>query len=844
MRVLPIAIVVGLLVAGGAGAGIYLAVKSETNKVTEADVAKTRAELSLLPMAEQLPKWRALAAPTSAPELQEEAFSELAWQKDPAGIPLIIAGLSSPDKNVRGTAAAAIFEYGTPAADAAKPALLAALKDADQSNKDQILWALAVLHEPSAFDMVLEEYKAGNLSSIQRLDGRRAFDPEEISRMVPLDKIASLAGDPSDGVRQLVASVLTENPDKKWTDVLLKLVADKNVDVAREAAVGLGKIGTDQAMAPLLAQLKTADPDSRQKFIEALRDGVGGRGLVYALKTVTHETLSKEKFQTQQLFQMLKDLADPRAGDALLEYINTANPSAHWKTEAAMRMAEIGDVRCAPTLAWRLTQSPLKLYNDLDFPELKRNDDERVFAARMLADLAVIHPEKRDELRKAAEDATFTWFNDNLLPHANGMRFLSLVGSASGLAKMKAWADPSNPLPRTGDPNKDFEPEWKIAPSALRYIGVSKDPSSWTILEKQMHRKPAAFDASMETLMQGNLGSMLGLTLGALAGGAAQGFSEWGDPKAFQTLVDHIENAKENDSSRGWACSSLPWVASDDQMKQVVVKLHDLAKADVNTQSRFLRACYLDALLRRPVSEATAGLFDLLSSTADPDIRHIIARAIGLGGMSRSLVPQMMDKLKDENTKDDAALALMLGADSDTVLQVFGRFNADADAGSTSGKMEELKEMYNQAFDFWSDRNYDSGDLARWVENAEALTHAKVNGVLQDWPKVYLSHDLVEGIEMDNGPHSVTRVQLRARLLADAKGTNDVKRSNAVSILKFLQEKGSLMALKETSGPVAELARQAFFEVMNPKATSEKPVDLQKAQNVLPQVPAAGPIAH
>ena len=67
----------------------------------------------------------------------------------------------------------------------------------------------------------------------------------------------------------------------------------------------------------------------------------------------------------------------------------------------------------------------------------------------------------------------------------------------------------------------------------------------------------------------------------------------------------------------------------------------------------------------------------------------------------------------------------------------------------------------------------------------------------------------------------MTRVQLRARLLTDAKGTNDVKRAEAIAILKFVQEKGVLMALRSEPGPVAEMARKAFFEVMNPKASGE-----------------------
>ena len=60
-------------------------------------------------------------------------------------------------------------------------------------------------------------------------------------------------------------------------DKLIKLVQDPELSVAREAASGLGKIGDEKARTPLLEALRKADPDSRQKFLEALRDGIRRR---------------------------------------------------------------------------------------------------------------------------------------------------------------------------------------------------------------------------------------------------------------------------------------------------------------------------------------------------------------------------------------------------------------------------------------------------------------------------------------------------------------------------------------------------------------------------------------
>src|SRR5262249_20772807 len=255
--------------------------------------------------------------------------------------------------------------------------LLTALKESTEADRPQIIWALATLHEGTAFDDAMKEYRAGKLSSVQRLDKSPAFDPQLLAAMVSLDKLGTLASDESDSGRPLVATVLSRSAEPKYTQTLIKLVQDKSVEVAREAAVGLGKIANEEAMQPLLGALAKADKDSRQKFLEALRDGVGGKGLVLALRSVGKSKADTRKYQTTLLFEMLRSLEDPRAGDLLAQYIET-NPPPRWKTEAALRMAEIGDLRAVPTLSWRMKQDPLTLYNkDLD-PEYRQDDNERV----------------------------------------------------------------------------------------------------------------------------------------------------------------------------------------------------------------------------------------------------------------------------------------------------------------------------------------------------------------------------------------------------------------------------------------------------------------------------------
>jgi HEAT repeat protein len=818
----PIAIVVALALAIGAAVLIFIGVKSDSTKMTVDEIAKERKTIELLPKADQIPKWRAWAkrTDTDAVTLRQDAFAQLAWAKDPEGLQSIIQGLTSDDHRIRGTAAQALLEYPVEQAGTAKAALLKALTEADDSDKPQICWALASIHAGEAFDAVLGEYRLGHLAKVQKLDQNPAFDPEILASMVPIDKLATFAGDQSDSVRQLVATVLSRDGDAKWTQSLIKLVQDPSVEVAREAAVGLGKIANEQAMVPLLLALSKADKDSRGKFLEALRDGIGTNGLVLALKSVSHETADREKFQTKQLFDMMRELEDPRGADALVQYI-ASNPKPHWKTEAALRLAEVGDIRAVPPLAWRMRQDPLKLYNAVDDPELRQDDNERVVGARMLADLAVLNQDKLPMIRSEAEDAVLFWVTDKPQPHANGLRFLAASASPKALPHMRKWADPATPLPKEGQ--QDFPQDWATAQSALRYLGWMRDQPSWGLLVKQLNRRPNKVDATMESLMQGGL-AVLGMTLRALGVGASHGFAQWGDSRAFGDLTRYVEEPNNNEQSRIEACFSLSWVATDDQMKDIVKKVHDFNKPD--PKSAVVRGCYLETLIHRPVPQATAGLLDLLKPDVDIEVRHQAARAIGFGGLTPDVIAQLQEKMKDVNLKADATLALLIGADPDAASRALVMAYEDA----TPEAMEELKVIYNQTFGYWSDKNYENGDVGRWIANAEACRHVKVHGALQDWPDLLLSR-AIQGIEFDNGPHSMTRVQFRMRIIADAKSNNDQKRAAAIEILKFMKERGVLMALKQEPAPLGPMARQAFFEVMNPKVTTER----------LPDAPPAAP---
>ncbi|MEZ4296446.1 MAG: HEAT repeat domain-containing protein [Polyangiaceae bacterium] len=823
----PAYIVVGLLIVAAAIVVGVLAFRSQGTKLTPQQIAEEKKNIYVLPKKDQLPRWQKWAQDSGADALQQEALMQLAWAGDPQGIEYATKALAQGNHRVNGVAAQVLAYYGSPAADAAKPALLEALKGADDSDKPQLVWALVELKEPQVFTEAMSQYRQGFLSKVERLGGGSAFDTEKLSGLVSLDELAKLSDDQSGSVRQLVATSLSKNAEAKWTDTLIKLVKDKDIEVAREAANGLGKIGDEKARQPLLEALSTAEKDDRQRFLEALRDGIGGEGLVLALDSVKTEPPEAFWFQTKQIFEMLRELSDPRIGDSLVKWVNSRNPPAHWIGEAGTRLAEVGDLRGAKFLGDRMKLDPSKLYEQQRFWEadegghLSRTDLPRVVGSRMLADLAVMYPEKADELSVVAEEPVIAWISDKPQPHANGLRFLAGIKSKKALDKMRDWAFPKDPLPKEGQ-QPPFPASFETAQSALRYIGMMKDEPSFPKLVEQFKRKK---DPKMDITQEGLQGAglaMLGMALRAVGYGAAQGLAHFGDPKAVDPMMEFIEDETWHEEARQAACEALAWCADDKQMAEIAKRAIDFASKP-EPRKQLIGACYAGALALRPVPAVVPQLADQLTPQTALGVRIAIANAIGKSGFDEATQAKLFEKLKDPETRNPAALALVLGGTPETASRTIAMY---ADFGRDA--LDDLKDHYYRAFGYWSDEDFKRGSIYRWVANAEAITRIKIGDAPQEWARQRLQAQF-DNLRFDNGPHSETRVVLRHRLYEDAKKGDSARKKGAVATLKFMREKGVLMALRQEQGETGELARRAFFELMNPKAVLAE--DLSKFQD-------------
>jgi HEAT repeat protein len=821
----PAMVLLALLLAALGGGLVWYGLRTEQKKMTVEQRMEEQKNIFVLPAKDQIPRWRQWAVSTENLDLQCEAMSQLAFLKDPEGIKLAIQSLSQPEHKIHGTAAQVLAYYGSPAADAGKAPLLKALETADDSDRRQVVWALVALKEPTVFSKALELYRSGELTTVQRLEGGGAFDPEMVAALVSLDELAKLADDPSGSVRQLVAKILSDNAGPKWTSALVKLVQDKEQVVAQEAASGLGRIADESARGPLLEALRKADKDSRTKFLEAMRDGIGGEGLVLALDTVVKEPEATNWFQTKQLFDMLGILADPRAGDSLIAWVERSKPHAHWRAEAGIRLVEIGDIRGAKYIAERMGLEGKDIYVQEKFWQadagghLLKGDLQRIVGMRMLADLPVMFADKKPELAEVASEPVMKWLTNRPQPHANGLRFLAQADVKSALPKLREWAFPKEPLPAEGA-QPPFPPAFETAQSALRYVGRMHDQDSFDKLVEQFERKK---DKKMDITEEGLMGAglaMLGMALRAVAYGAADGLAEWGEienvEKIEDKLYEFIEDPLWHLDPRFAACNALAWIGNDKTVKKVAEKVAKFA-AEKDPKLQLVGACYAQTLARRPSGEIVPMLVDLMRPELAINVRDSIGYAIGVAGVAPGSAAEqkLFELLKNPEVRNGAALALVLGGAEDTAARTVAMY---ADFGKEA--LDQFKDIYFIAFGYWTDKDLDRGNLYRWVRNAEAISRVKIGDAPQEWANQRLRAQF-DSLQWDNGPHSETRVVLRFRLVKAAREGTPEQKVSAIQTLKFMKEQGPLMALRHEKGETGTLASKAFHELMNPRLAEQ-----------------------
>ena len=111
------------------------------------------------------------------------------------------------------------------------------------------------IEEEQTMEKVFEIYKKDVMKSARSVDGSSSFDPEDLILMTDRATFRGFAKDEQSGVRQLVATVLSNSPEKDDLSTLVTLLDDKDIEVSSASAVGIAKLNDPTASQLLVKKL-------------------------------------------------------------------------------------------------------------------------------------------------------------------------------------------------------------------------------------------------------------------------------------------------------------------------------------------------------------------------------------------------------------------------------------------------------------------------------------------------------------------------------------------------------------------------------------------------------------
>ncbi|MGF1468800.1 MAG: HEAT repeat domain-containing protein [Sandaracinaceae bacterium] len=534
---------------------------------------------------------------TTHEDVELRILEKLAEYRYADAVPQIAAKLRSPLPTVRIGAARALAQIGTPGADSAREALLAALPDTTEGDRAAMVWALAVLQESRAEDAIIEEFASG------RLQGQPGFDPKVIAEVLGLERLSSedLLTHDELPVRTLTALSLAEIGTPEVVDPLSRLIEhelgreDPDENVLQAAAAGLGRTADARAAQPLLRILE-AVPRLRAPVLESLDHSVGAPGIGALITQVEEPALERE------LLRIVARNRDPRAGDVLEPY--TTHEDDEYRRLAVFGMAEIGDPRAVPGL--------LVLARHADLTTARRAlDNLRINGV----------PEAAEGLLAMLQDEEYA------LRKASILRALGATGDPDvGPAIMEELK---------GD---------DVASAAIALAELDYDPAYEKLLDEVP--RPERVDMSQPNRFNEDLFLDRKAAINAMG--------RYGRPDAAQDLMDVIEDPLDDRRLRLEAGYALGAVADAEIRRTVVDKVRD------DELDEFARRYYVAALWQVPDPDLVPDLLRLIEdSDAPTDVRTAAAVAVGYAN-APDVAAAVSRLLESPDTRREAAYVIIL----------------------------------------------------------------------------------------------------------------------------------------------------------------------------------------
>jgi len=590
-------------------------------------------------------------------EVRVRAIRNLAHFKDAGSVPAFIKALETPGI-VRRAAALALARVGSPAADAAKPALLKALPETDARDKPQVVWALAVLKEQAAIDDILEQFTTG------LLQGQPDFDPKVITNALGIPKLSSpeLTGHAKKPIRTLVAVSLAEAASPEVVEPLMRMIANKDEDteVVRAAISGLGR-AADPRAAGAMFKLMVERPAMRQSVLDALSRSTAAPQLAILLKS------AKDNLNKRDLVRLLAETHDPRAADTLAAFVADADEDT--KIEATNALADLGDKRAVePLLVLAASE----------------DDGTGGDAVDQLRVLGV--PEAGPTLMKLIEQ----------FPHRKAaiMRALGASGAQD--------AGPMLIAELKGD---DIG-------AAAKALGAMKYEKAYPVFVSMLKRDPK-IDFSKpgiptEMAYRNRYEAMQGLKyFGKPEGKLAKDYE-----KCVQELSVIIEDPEDDFRLASAAGATLGQIADDAVLEQMLAKI-----VDTNIEER-IRVNYVQGLWSRPNPALSTKLLPLIKGQAPGPIKTSAALAVGYAGNPANDAA-ILASLDVKEERRYAALSATLGGSPEHVTKMLEVLPQDRDAEEILRMSVNSNEDDN--FNLLMASMFESGQLFRRMKVAHSL---------------------------------------------------------------------------------------------------------------------------
>ncbi|NOY91058.1 MAG: HEAT repeat domain-containing protein [Deltaproteobacteria bacterium] len=745
----PFGRVVGLLMVVGVGVLGYWAYQSNQSSEHRADRLDEIAQIDSRP--EMLAALREELGNTNFTDIEQRVIMNLGHFKDADAVPLLITKLDEPGV-VRRSAAWALGEIGLPAAADAKAKLLQVLPETDARDHAQVVWTLAKLDASEASDAIVAAVAAGQL---QAMDD---FDPKVITDVLGPSRLGSdeLIGNHSEAVRIMVAHALAEAanssvvaPLSSMLDKELALDADhQSPEVIRAVAAGLGRTNDPAAAQPLF-RLLTAKPNMEATVIDSLGKSVGAPGLATLLGQTQDTAVRRD------LVRLLAASHDPRAADTLAGLLD--DPEAEIKHTAAFALADLGDRRAMPALLL-----------------IAQDEEDDTLATRALALIRSI---------ATPEDAPALLEIFPRFPYRKAMLLRALGATKSPDAVRTVSAE------LAGD---------DVRAAALAMADIGDDRSFRTLLD--LVKRPRDVDMAASNAADRSLPNEMLLSKRK---SAILAMGRFGRPEAFDALVTVIEDDHDDYELRAMAASSIGMFATDEQLAQVLTKIHD-ATLPENT-----RRYYTQSLWQKPHPELDSQLLDLMASEQPREIRRAAALAVGYAGRADN-DERLMAMLDSENGRREAAFAILLGGGHEAVHHLLEVLHEDRDLKEVL--QQNVLNTENDWFNLITEQMFETGAVWRRLKAAWQMKNG-LAGDAYSYPWTKLVHVLRSGWQ---GTGGASPRFIREQLWSGITGDDDVLRTVVAHTFMDMPERGLLIRARDTEGPTSEAARAVLLEASRP----------------------------